>query len=109
MTNKFSFITDLKKRNKDDFRDAFIEAAEIPEKSTVAKKRIKKENILLVISGRAQLDEYAKPTYLYLRNDILEDIKKHCTGTKQSIINYLLRRGLDSLIESNEFIHEENI
>lgn len=87
--------------------DEFIEGANKETTAKKARKRPSKESLLLSIAGRSSMDNYGKPSLLYIRKDIQEDIDKHCSGSKQSIINYLLRRGLDDLIKQNTLIVEE--
>ena len=85
--------------------EEFIEGAN--KETTAKRKRPSRENILLSIAGRASMESYGKPSLIYIRKDIQEDIDKYCSGSKQSIINYLLRRGLDDLIKEGVLIVEE--
>jgi hypothetical protein len=98
-------------RNNDQRKPAtmeeFIEGANKETTAKKARRRPSKENLLLSIAGRASMDSYGKPSLIYIRRDIQKDIEKHCSGSKQSIINYLLRRGLDDLIQQDTLIVEE--
>lgn len=102
MTNQFAHLKNTKNsKNVDDF----IDGATKERAAKKAKKNIKKEDILLSISGRIDREqEHGKLTLIYVKDDISNDINKHCHGNKQSIYNYLMRRGLDELIEDDEFI-----
>lgn len=87
--------------------EEFIEGANKETTARKARKRPSKENLLLSIAGRGSMDNYGKPSLIYIRKDIQEDIDRHCSGSKQGVINYLLRRGLDDLIQQNTLIVEE--
>ncbi len=87
--------------------DEFIDGANKETTARKARKRPSKENLLLIIAGRSSMDDYGKPTFIYIKKDIQKDIDKHCSGSRQSIINYLLRRGLDVLIKEKILVVEE--
>ena len=87
--------------------EEFIEGANKETTARKARKRPSKENLLLSIAGRGSMDSYGKPSLIYIRKDIQQDMEKHCSGSKQAIINYLLRRGLDDLIAENTLVVEE--
>lgn len=87
--------------------EEFIEGANKETTARKARKRPSKENLLLSIAGRSSMDDYGKPTLIYIKKDIQKDMDKHCSGSKQSVINYLLRRGLDVLIKEKILIVEE--
>jgi len=87
--------------------EEFIDGANKETTARKARKRPSKENLLLSIAGRSSMDDYGKPTLIYIKKDIQKDIDNHCSGSKQSIINYLLRRGLDLLIKEKILIVEE--
>jgi hypothetical protein len=87
--------------------EEFIEGANKETTAKKARRRPSKENLLLIIAGRASMDSYGKPSLLYIRKDIQEDIDKYCSGSKQSTVNYLLRRGLDDLIKQDTLVVEE--
>jgi hypothetical protein len=87
--------------------EEFIEGANKETIAKKARKRPSKENILLSIAGRANMENYGKPSFIYIKKDLQEDIDKYCSGSKQSIINYLLRRGLDDLIKEGVLVVEE--
>ena len=86
----------------------FIEDATKEKLAARARKRPKKEDILLSIAGRMnRAEDCGKQHIIYIRKDIKRDLQKHCIGNFQSIVNYLLRRGLDNLMEKNEFVLEQ--
>lgn len=87
--------------------EEFIEGANKETTAKKARKRPSKEKLLLIIAGRASMESYGKPSLIYIRKDIQEDIDKYCSGSKQSIVNYLLRRGLDDLIKQGTLVVEE--
>lgn len=86
--------------------DEFIEGAGKDATAKTAKKIHKNKDVLLSITGRANLEEYEKAGLIYVRKDIQADILKYCHGSKQAIINYLLRRGLDDLIKEGKTVIE---
>jgi hypothetical protein len=87
--------------------EEFIEGANKENVAHIARKRPSKKNLLLSISGRENMSKYEKPILVYIKRDIKEDIEKYCAGSNQSIINYLLRKGLDNLIREGTLIVEE--
>jgi hypothetical protein len=87
--------------------EEFIEGANKETTARKARKRPSKENLLLIIAGRSSSNDYGKPTLLYIKKDIQKDMDKHCSGSKQSIINHLLRKGLDLLIKEKILVVEE--
>lgn len=87
--------------------EEFIEGADKETTARKARKRPSKENLLLSIAGRGSMEDYDKPILIYIRRDIQQDIEKHCAGSKQGIINYLLRKGLDDLIKNKILVVEE--
>lgn len=101
-TNRFSHLK--QKREAPKSVDEFIEGANQEPLEKQAKKPLNKEDLLLSITSRGNMHEYGKPTYIYLKKDILEDISKHCAGSRQAVINYLLRLGLRSLKEKGELV-----
>lgn len=61
------------------------------------------EEVVLEISERMRRrKECGKPLLIYLKKDIERDMQKHCRGNKASIINYLVRLGLDFLIQEQK-------
>lgn len=83
----------------------FIEGAGKDDKAKKARKRTSREDLLLIASGRnSNLYGHVKPSLIYLSNDIQQDIEKFCSGNKQSIFNYLIRLGLDKLIEDKKLV-----
>jgi hypothetical protein len=97
----------LKNRKPSRSVDEFIEGANKDSNAKKARKRVNKQNILLSVTGRISMDDYGKPDLIYIRRDIKSDIDKYCAGTKQSILNYLLRRALDDLIQIGEKVIAE--
>jgi len=107
MNNRFGH---LKKRSKTPKNvEEFIEAAEKPKRVRVARRQRKKEGVLLSVSGKMDRGiECDKPIRLFIKKDINQDIDKFCTGNKQGIINFLIRKGLDEIIKDGKalFIEE---
>lgn len=103
MANRFAHV---KRRSSPGSLDEFIESAGKDENAKIVKKRSNSSAVLLSITGRASLDEYEKAGLVYIRKDIQADIEKYCRGSKQAIINYLLRKGLDHLIKDGKTIIE---
>jgi hypothetical protein len=87
--------------------EEFIEGANKETTAKKARRRPSKEKLLLIIAGRANMESYGKPSLIYIRKDIQADMDKYCSGSKQSLVNYLLRRGLDDLIKEGTLIVEE--
>lgn len=88
--------------------DEFVEGANKERGAQRTRKRPSKSDLLLIATGRSQSsDIYSKHYLLKLKNDIQADIEKYCSGTMNTILNYLIRRGLDDLIEKGEQIIEE--
>lgn len=69
-------------------------------------KPLRNKTPLLIISGRGTRKNYANPTNISFKKDVFEDIEKYCTGSQIGIVNYLLRRGLDSLIKDGKTVIE---
>lgn len=87
----------------------FIEGAEGHRNAKKARRRVSTENILLSAAGRTEARKGYSKLLIYLSPDIEEDMEKYCSGTKQAIISYLIRRGLDELIKENKVvIYETN-
>lgn len=98
MSNRFKHIKD---KHKD--IDSFIEGANHSVENEPEQKDMRK--VLLRVSSRMNRDEECKkPVLLHIRRDVASDLDKYCHGNMQAILNYLLRRGLDSLVEDNELI-----
>ena len=58
------------------------------------------EEVVLEISERMRRrKECGKPLLIYLKKDIENDMQKYCRGNKASILKYLVRLGLDSLVQ----------
>jgi len=89
--------------------EEFIEGANKETTAKKARKRPSKKDLLLCIAGRASntSNYYAKASFFYMKKDLQKEIDKHCSGNKQGILNYLLRRGLDELIREGVFIVED--
>ena len=59
--------------------------------------------VVLEISKRMHRQkECGKPLLIYLKKDIEQDLQKYCRGNRASIINYLVRLGLDFLVEEEK-------
>jgi hypothetical protein len=105
MNNRFEH---LKKKTvtQDKNVDEFINGANELGRAKLAKKPVSKQDVLLSISGRMDrgLECDNKPVLLHLKKDISKDIDRYCHGNKQAIINYLVRKGLDQLIEKGELV-----
>jgi hypothetical protein len=93
--------------NKPSSIEEFIEGANKETTARKSRKRPSKENLLLVITGRTSMDEYGKPSLIYLKKNMQELIDKHCSGSRQAIINYLIQRGLNDLIEKKSLVIED--
>ena len=96
-----------KNRIKEDLHrtvDDFIESANTITKSREAVKKASPDDILLSFAGRIDRENECekKPILLYLKKDIASDIDHYCYGNKQGIVNYLIRKGLDELIQTNK-------
>ena len=86
-------------------KEEFIEGAgNIKNNIKRASKSLSKKKVLLSLSGKMNrvTDCDKKAVLLHLKKDVSYDIEKYCHGNKQGIINYLLRKGLDELIEKGE-------
>ncbi len=58
----------------------------------------REERVVLEMSQRMRrMEECGKPLLIYLKKDIEGDMQKYCRGNKASIINHLVRLGLDAL------------
>lgn len=82
----------------------FIEDADNVVESKESEVKPSEDSILLSFSGRIDRgnDCDKKGFLLYLKKDTSIDIAKHCHGSMQGILNYLVRRGLDSLMDEGE-------
>lgn len=82
----------------------FIEGGESLKESKEAVPKPVEQDILLSFSGRIDREKECdkKGFLLYLKKDSAYDIDKYCHGSKQGILNYLIRRGLDELIKDNK-------
>lgn len=99
--SRFEHLKSKKKSLND-----FIEGAN-NSSTRKARKRIGSHNVLLSVTGRIKMEDYEKPDLIYMRKDIKADIDKYCAGTRQAVVNYLLRCALDTLIESGEKVMAE--
>lgn len=86
-------------------REEFINGA-LSDKGARKSRKVIGKNILLSIGGRRN-SRSSHNVNLYLDDSITTDLEKYCSGNKQGILNYLIRRGLDELIEKKEVIIEE--
>lgn len=94
----------MKKTRKDISLEKFIEGANEDSNSKKSRKRISTENILLSATGKVEKRESFSKVLLYVLPEIEDDMEKYCSGTKQAIITYLIRRGLDDLIKENKVV-----
>lgn len=81
----------------------FIEGAN-EEEVKQARKRVSSEKILLSATGRRIHKEKCVKALYYIPQDIENDMTEYCAGSRQAIMTYLLRRGLDELIKENKVI-----
>jgi len=102
MKNRFDGIL-KKKTSKEDFILGALEDA--PE--VISKKKPNKENILLTITGKMKREDCGEGRNLFLRKDIEEDIQEHCRGSMQSVVNYLLKLGIEVLKKEGKHIFED--
>ncbi len=87
-------------KNLDDFLDG-------AQKNRGAKTaRRNRKHLLLCVPCKRE-SRTNNRVLLYVNEDVYEDLDKYCSGNKQGVINYLLRRALDDLIEKQEIIIEE--
>jgi hypothetical protein len=101
MSNRFEHLKN-KPKAESSMLD-FIDSANKDVNTRIANKQVSTKQILLSISGKMDREkECMKPVLLHLKRDISVDIEKYCHGNKQAILNYLIRKGLDSLIEKGE-------
>lgn len=84
--------------------DDFIEGGNSLKEAKHAELKPSADNILLSFSGRInrENDCEKKGFLIYLKKETALDIDKYCHGSKQGVINYLIRKGLDELIKENE-------
>ncbi|MCZ6914443.1 MAG: hypothetical protein O7C59_08350, partial [Rickettsia endosymbiont of Ixodes persulcatus] len=61
---------------------------------------------LLIVTGQANRKKFSNPTNIPFRKDIYDDMEKYCSGSQIGIVNVLLRRALDSLIDEEKVIIE---
>jgi len=109
--NRFAHLKNNKSENSLPTKEEFI-AAPLKEyddildkKETTDNEKANQDTILLAVSGRINREkDCGKGRLIYIRSDVERDIKKYCRGNKTLIINYLLRRGIEILIEKNECI-----
>jgi hypothetical protein len=97
MTNRFDHL----RKNRKLSYEEFVSGAESP-KTNPPKKRPKKEEILLSISGKINREDCGKQFHLFLRRSLEEEIERHCLGSRQAIIHYLVEIGLATLKEKAE-------
>ena len=86
-------------------RDEFIEGANAEKKSIQSKIKPSAKEILLSVSGRINREKSCgKPVLIYLKKNISESIQKYCHGNRTLIVNYLLERGLEALIQEGKLV-----
>ena len=99
MGNRFQHI------KRDKTVEEFIDSADEPKVNKKSRLMKNSNTVLLSISSRMKREgEAKKPVLLYLNKDISSDLDKYCHGNKQAILNYLLRRGIDSIVRDGELI-----
>lgn len=105
MSNRFEHLK-KKPTGQGQNLEEFIGGANEIGGAKLAQKSVSKKDILLSISGRMDREMACdkKPVLLHFKKDISRDINKYCHGNKQAIVNYLVRKGLDNLIERGELI-----
>lgn len=84
--------------------DQFIEGANEEKEAKRARKRTSSQHILLSATGKVEERSKYNRVLFYLPSDINADMDKFCSGTKQAIMTYLLRRGLDELMKENKIV-----
>lgn len=82
--------------------DDFIDGANDLRGAKKARKRTSMKDVLLHATGKLENRSQYSRVLLFLTSDIEDDMSKYCTGTKQAILLYLIRRGLDELIKANK-------
>lgn len=116
--NKFKVIADKYKSKNAMTADEFIGAAsdsvnvidndpalQQSKTKTVKSHEAQQKNVLLTVAGKMNRErDCSKPSLIYFKNDIKADMEKYCNGNKNLVINYLLRKGLDALIEEGEMV-----
>lgn len=89
--------------------EKFIEGGKEDKKIKRARRRTSYENILLSVIGKIENRESSSRVLLYISPDLENEMIKHCTGTKQGILTYLIQRGLDELKKDGvRVFHELN-
>lgn len=94
----------IKRRYKKISLDKFIDGANEDENSKVARKRVSVEHILLSATGKVENRETYSKVLLYILPELEDDMAKYCSGTKQAILTYLVKRGLQELINDNKVV-----
>lgn len=94
----------MKKTPKSLSLEKFIQGANEDNDSKKSRRRISTEHVLLSATGKVEKRENYAKVLLYLLPEIENDMAKYCSGTKQAIITYLMRRGLDELIKENKVV-----
>jgi hypothetical protein len=94
MSNKFQHI------KKKPSPEAFIKGAD----KTGIKVEQELEHILLSVTSKIKREDAGKEFLLNLRKETEVLLEKHCKGNKVGIINYLVARGLEQLIEDDKIV-----
>jgi hypothetical protein len=84
--------------------DQFIDGAHDERDAKVARKRTTYDRILLSATGKIEKRNKYTRVLFYLDPDVEEKINTYCSGTKQAVLSYLIKRGLDELIKENKVI-----
>lgn len=85
--------------------EEFFEGTIYTPESAPIKASLPRESILLAIPGRGK-NQDTKKVLLNLKLDLFADIKKHCTGHMNGIINYLIKTGIDTLKKDGKLVIE---
>jgi hypothetical protein len=97
--NKFEHL-----KSKNRTVDDFIEGAQ-KDSITQNKNKNRNKKVLLAVTGRAKREKYLKsPQQIYLKKSIVEEIDEYCNGSIQSVVNYLIYRGLQAIKEKGEIV-----
>lgn len=84
-------------------REQFIEGAtQDPPPEKKSRKKVSMENVLLSANGKLGNRRAYSRVVLYVMPDIDDDMDKYCSGTKQAILTYLIRRGIEDLKKNNK-------
>lgn len=104
MSSRFEHLK-KKRQSSEVSLEEFIEGADVEDRSTQAKIKPNKKNILLSVSGRINREKNCgKPILVYLKKELEMSMKKYCHGNKTLVINYLIERGINVLLEEDKLV-----